>query len=74
MTTTMDDVITVLIKIKQKCDRSSNFVVYIKHIYYGGLVGMQPFVDQCCNRWSITLTAVRTLALQNGVYAKSCDT
>ena len=37
MTTTIDNVI---IKIKQKCDRSSNFVVCIKQMYYGGLVGM----------------------------------
>ena len=38
MTTTIDNFI---IKTKQKCDRSSNFVICIKQMYYGGLVGMQ---------------------------------
>ena len=44
MTTTMDNVI---IKIKQKCDRSSNFVVCIKQIYCGGLVGMKVSINTC---------------------------
>ena len=43
MTTTMDNVI---IKIKQKCDRSSNFVVCIKQLYYGGLVGMTLYCEE----------------------------
>ena len=36
----LHNVITTTID-KQKCDRSSKFVVCIKHICYGGLVGMR---------------------------------